>query len=257
MKRLAILGLAVLVVALLGGAALGGIVYKSGGYIAGSKHDFRASTTYTNLANSLTPGYAAELGPEFVPAGAEICRACHVPHNAVEAFRIWTRDYVDESGLSLAITDEKGTVESSSTLCMQCHDGTIAFGGTPPVADVIANASNLGADLSNDHPVNAQCDWAAVKVDAATSGSHGPYITIYGQQVVAEPSSHNQGSSPIDLVYTVAADGSGHGYITCSSCHNVHGMNQVDTVTGTSKKVAKFLVMDNTGSALCQACHGK
>lgn len=251
MKKLVALSILTLVVALVATGAFAS--YKPGGYIAGSKHDFRTSTTYPNLAATLTPGYASELGADFVPAGEEICRACHVPHNAIGGYRLWAKDYTDGSGLSATVGNPP--VNSPSTLCMQCHDGTIALG---PVSDGISNAANLGTDLTDDHPVDVACNWAAVKVDAATPTSHGPYITIYGTQVVAEPSSHNQGSLPIDLVYSISSDGTtGTGYITCSSCHNVHGMNKVDDATGARLKIAKFLVMENTGSALCQACHGK
>ena len=119
-----------------------------------------------------------------------------------------------------------GQPTGASRLCLSCHDGTVALGMVRSRRDRIAmksvvatmprGASNLGTDLSDDHPVSFPytAALAAKQGDLQAPPRHGP-------------------------VHLDAA-----GELQCTTCHDPHGSSY-----------EKFLVMDNTGSALCLTCH--
>jgi predicted CXXCH cytochrome family protein len=169
----------------------------------------------------------------------EICVFCHVPHNASGAAPLWNRATPAATPLytPYASTTAKGNMgqpNGTSLLCLSCHDGTIAPGellsrGTTnvPMSGVTAtgmlpttSGSLLGRDLSDDHPISI----------AYTSA----LVTLSGGEL----------ANPATLVGKVKLDASGQ--LQCSSCHDPH-----------DNTFPKFLVMSNTSSALCVACHTK
>lgn len=95
-----------------------------------------------------------------------ICIFCHTSHSGSGDAPMWNRrskgynNY--ESSTSKAVAGKQG---GSSALCLSCHDGTIALGdmisgkrGQGKKKDeldetFLRGRSNLGTDLSNDHPV--------------------------------------------------------------------------------------------------------
>jgi predicted CXXCH cytochrome family protein len=87
------------------------------------------------------------------------------------------------------------------------------------IAAMPAGNSNLGTDLSDDHPIS----FAYTPTLAATRGEL---------------------ANPAALTGKVKLDAGGQ--LQCSSCHDAH-----DNSNG------KFLVMSNQGSALCLTCHMK
>ncbi len=80
-----------------------------------------------------------------------------------------------------------------------------------------AGTSNIGADLTDDHPVNFRYDAALF---AADNSLHDP-----------------SGLTGVRLF---------NGFIQCASCHDPHESTN-----------STFLRVDNTGSALCLKCHNK
>jgi predicted CXXCH cytochrome family protein len=169
----------------------------------------------------------------------EICVFCHVPHNATSAAPLWNRATPAATPLytPYASTTAKGNMgqpNGTSLLCLSCHDGTIAPGDLlsrgatkVPMSGVTAtgmlpstSSSLLGRDLSDDHPISI------AYTSALATGSGGEL------------------ASPATLTGKVKLDASGQ--MQCSSCHDPH-----------DNTFPKFLVMSNTGSALCVTCHTK
>lgn len=221
-------------------------VLAAGG-ITGSKHDFSAKRW----------------------SDSQICKPCHTPHNAIApelTGRIWahtlsTATYtlhgssVTSLGTRLDATRSGGQedMDSATRLCLSCHDGTVAldsFQGKTGVAtgntidvEYPGGGGNLGTDLSNDHPVGL----AAVYREENKPGGHFAYKPIAsakaaGVRFVTQSTTRTYVNQAGD---TVTASNES---ISCISCHDVH--NGAGFTTG-------LLRADNTGSAMCLACHNK
>ena len=173
-------------------------------------------------------------GPGTLKAASETqtCLFCHAPHNTSPAAPLWNRSnsggtytpYSSSTSLS-----RPGQPTGASLVCLSCHDGTIALGDVLSRGSRIGMAagtttipvgnSNLGTDLSNDHPIS----FAFTSSLAAARGEL---------------------ASPATLTGKVRLDAMGQ--LQCTSCHDPH-----DDSNG------KFLVVPNQASALCQTCHLK
>lgn len=147
-------------------------------------------------------------GNTIVGTSGEICVYCHTPHGATAAgiAPLWNRTTPSPTSIYSSTTlDATITVtsvqNSDAPLCLSCHDGaslTAALnnppnaGGGNPAANLGAVETNLGTDLSNDHPVGF--DFSAV--DASDSEIKTPL------------------TAPVNF-------GAGN-EMWCSSCHDVH-----------------------------------
>jgi predicted CXXCH cytochrome family protein len=160
----------------------------------------------------------------------EVCIFCHTPHQAIGDAPLWNRQLPPQQYTPYASTTLKATVgqpTGSSKLCLSCHDGTIALGmvnsRTTPiplqggVTTLPARRTRIGTDLSDDHPVSFRYDAALVAANPDLN----------------DPSSLNQ---------RVRLDANRE--MQCTSCHDPH-----------NNEFGKFLVQDNSGSALCVQCH--
>jgi predicted CXXCH cytochrome family protein len=177
-------------------------------------------------------------GPGTVKATSEknVCVFCHTPHHANGATPLWNHSMSSVSNYvvygSARLTNLNITVpqpNGSSRLCLSCHDGTVALGDISSGAGAISmqggvttmptGANNLGTDLSQDHPVSLDYDACAAADNTLT-----PRASV----------NHAVKFESVGGIYRVQ----------CTSCHNPH-----------NNQFGKFLVMDNTGSALCTTCH--
>jgi predicted CXXCH cytochrome family protein len=207
--------------------------------VVGSAHD---------LSTSSGPGATTNVD--------RVCVFCHTPHQAAAAngqYPLWNHDLsavgsygVYASGtLDASPTDIGGATAgtaSTSNLCMSCHDGTVSVaelwnapneapindnpvnitvtaGGNVTGAGLITGNPNVGTDLTDDHPVN-------FTYDTALAGTDGE---LYDPATTPAVSA---------LLYS--------GMVQCASCHDPHDAT-----------FEPFMVMDNTGSALCITCHVK
>ena len=195
---------------------------------------------YLMLAGS--PATAAIVGTkhDFSAAGwnstGEICVTCHTPHNSdttVAGAPLWNHKVTQtvftlySSATLDAIVNQP---DGASRLCLSCHDGTVAldaFSRANPVPGTfIQGSAMLSPDLNNDHPISF--DYTAAL--AATDG------TLRDPTVALTP-----------LGGTIKRDFMrGSDRMQCSACHEVHGNGN-----------AKFLRVNNAGSALCLTCHNK
>jgi predicted CXXCH cytochrome family protein len=176
-------------------------------------------------------------GPGTIKATSEkgVCIFCHTVHDASGVTPLWnhsmsTSNYVVYSSprltaMGLTIPQPNG----SSRLCLSCHDGTVALGSvTSGAADIqmqngvttmpVGDPGNLGWNLSSDHPISFIYDSALANKDPDVN-------------------------DPAHLI-TKAVRMDSQNRLQCTSCHDPHN-DQFDN----------FLVMDNTGSALCLVCH--
>ncbi len=184
-------------------------------------------TSVVNGPHNLSAGGP---GPIRAAAEPEVCIFCHTPHNASPILPLWNRSTPVEAYTiysSRTLEAQPGQPTGMSKMCLSCHDGTIALGsvlsrGTPiPLAAGITTlppgASNVGTDLSDDHPISFRYDGALASRD--------PKI-----------------KHPSMLPPAVRLDSNSE--LQCTSCHNAH-----------NDSLGKFLVMRNTNSELCLACH--
>lgn len=182
----------------------------------------RVSDTVHNLSAS---------GPGRIRAVSEqqVCIFCHAPHNTQGVRPLWNRELPATSYRiyqSSTLDAKPEQPVGSSKLCLSCHDGTIALGSVLSHSDRIlmsggdfmpAGLTNLGTDLSDDHPISFQY----------SSG-----LAASDRQLVA----------PETLPKEVKLDPAG--LLQCTSCHNPHNNAYGD-----------FLVMRNEFGLLCATCH--
>ena len=172
-------------------------------------------------------------GPGTVKAATETdtCIFCHTVHRTTGETPLWSHTMSSVTNYviytSPTMKAAVGQPDGSSRLCLSCHDGTVALGMVSSrtttiqmqggVTTMPGGPSNLGTDLSGDHPISFVYDQALGQQD-----SHVKDPATLDKKIRLD---HNQ-------------------KVQCSSCHNPH-----------DDQFGKFLVMDNTGSALCLACH--
>jgi predicted CXXCH cytochrome family protein len=171
-------------------------------------------------------------GPGEVRSGTEgeICIFCHAPHTPLTQAPLWNHQmpvtaYNPYSSVTLKA--KVGQPTGASRLCLSCHDGTVALGlvgnRTTPIpmrkgaTTMPPGGSRLGTDLTGHHPISFTYDSAL----AVTRGELRDPMTLQGQ---------------------VRVDAGRQ--VQCTSCHDPH-----------SDRYGKFLVRDNTASALCIECH--
>lgn len=121
---------------------------------------------------------------------------------------------------------------SSSKMCLSCHDGTIApetFGDVSEGSICLQGDVPIGTGLDNDHPIS-------FVYDAALSVSYGK---LYDPSTKLSGVAGSKGTIKEDMLF--------QGKMECSSCHDVHNTR---AVAGT-----KLLLKDNAGSGLCLTCH--
>ena len=182
-----------------------------------------------------------------------ICVFCHTPHNAYQLnpanagtgtgsapiapeeytyLPLWNHEvttqptalFYSSSTLKASLSQPTGPTK----LCLSCHDGTVALGTIASGANLgipgtlkdypptYGNPNtNFGTDLSGHHPVSFPYSSSLPNPELASIDSLPSSLTLFSGDEVH-----------------------------CTTCHNPH-----DDTNG------NFLVMDNSSSQLCTACH--
>ena len=187
------------------------------------------SETIVNSVHNLSAS-----GPGTIKAAneSEVCIFCHTPHGGTSDAPLWNRNSSGAVYTPYASSTAKATFgqpTGASKLCLSCHDGTMALGMVRSrdnsigfsggVTTMPSGRGNLTTDLSDDHPVS-------FRYDASLAAANGEL------------------RNPASLPAAIRLDANGE--LQCSSCHDPH-----------DNQFGKFLVMNNTASALCISCHDK
>lgn len=186
--------------------------------MAGSPHDF--SNLYIIGAH----------------AGGEICKACHVPHNAGESQPpLWLAKFRTKGTYTLYQSDSLNATPSQPTAaskaCLSCHDGTL----TKDISfNCFACHNDGGAplNLSNHHPISFTYDTALAAADGALHDPSSQTVPQLGGKTIRQ-----------GMLYQDRME--------CISCHDVHATK------GDSSSTDKLLLVANGKSRLCLTCHAK
>ena len=196
---------------------------------------FPALPVWGDNPNSIvySPHNLSVSSPGAIHANAEleVCVFCHTPHFATGDGPLWSHQMssaVYQPYTSSTLKATVGQPTGASRLCLSCHDGTVALGmvvnrsggiamNTGGTGTLPAGPSNLGTDLTHDHPVSFVYDNALATAD--------------GNLV-----------NPNTLPQVVRLDDGGQ--LQCTACHDPH-----------NDQYGNFLVMDNASSTLCLTCH--
>ena len=241
---------------------------------------FSASAQIANTKHNLG---STGTGDNRFSGTAEICVFCHTPHGANTDANVplWNKNtnsgsYTTYSTLnSSTIEGAVATVGSVSIACMSCHDGTQAMdvilnepgSGTDNAAfsagtwtgnSTPQGITNLGVDLSNDHPVGIQYGGGGLTVSAPSGALRDPDFkpassgtvnntTVWWVDTEATPDSQRQKTDMILYNRSVADINGGaiQPFVECASCHDPHSANET------------FLRISNNNSDVCLACHSK
>ena len=175
-------------------------------------------------------------GSSVTTQGSLGCTFCHAPHSGLGGVTpLWnqTLSKATYSPYSSTTYVEQGntqpTLGVTSSLCLSCHDGTVAVGqsaayGAIPMTGSMNSADSFGMNLSGSHPFSLVLPMK----DASN--------------LVASLVSQGKTADPTGAVSLVK------GNVECTSCHSPH-VQGIDTVA------QKFLVRDSSSGQLCLACH--
>jgi predicted CXXCH cytochrome family protein len=173
------------------------------------------------------------LGTITASLESRICIFCHIPHRKGSAMQyLWNRSDPGNPYIpyfSSTLKADVGQPTGASRMCLSCHDGTIALGAIASSPTEIPfkggirfipenSWSNLGTDLSDDHPISF----------------------VYDEMLSLD---NRQLREPSALPPQVKLE---NNQLQCTSCHDPH-----------HNPYGQFLVMDNTASSLCTACHDR
>jgi len=182
--------------------------------------------------HNLTPASGASVYSQ----GGLGCTFCHAPHSGIGGITpLWNQTLSKAAYTPYSSTtyNDQGntqpTLGTTSSLCLSCHDGTVAVGqsaayGTLPVTGSMNSADSFGSNLSGTHPFSLVLPMK----DASN--------------LVASLVSQGKTADPTGAVKLI------NGNIECTSCHNAH-------VQGTDVIAQKFLVRDSSSGQMCLACH--
>ncbi len=179
---------------------------------------------------------SAGSGSSVTAPGSLGCTFCHAPHSGLGGVTpLWNQQLSQQTYTPYTSTTykQKGntqpTLGVTSSLCLSCHDGTVAVGQTAvfgkiPVSGALNNIDVLTTNLSGSHPFS---------LVLPIKDSPDLAASLAAQGVTADP------TGAVKLV---------NGNIECTSCHNPH-VQGIDTVA------QNFLVRDSSNGQMCLACH--
>ncbi len=181
--------------------------------------------------HNMTPG----SGSSVIVQGSLGCTYCHAPHSGVGGSTPLWNQTLSNSSYTLYTSStysQKGAqpvVGKSSSLCLSCHDGTVAVGQTAVYGRVLTTGSLLsvdsfGANLSSSHPFSMMTPLKDAPDMAASLVASG------------------KTADPLQAIKLI------NGNVECISCHNPH-------VQGLDRVAQMFLVRDSSGGQMCLACH--
>ena len=190
-----------------------------------SKHNFSVTGTGTIKSNM----------------EQEVCKFCHLPHRNLKVRQLWDHtlssvSYNQYTSSTLTSTYLAQYPNTSSKLCLSCHDGTIAIGSMSTGQINVSGSSNLDADQS-------------LSASAASNlgGASGTTLSDDHPISIGLPHFNSSQYNCSGCHYPRPSD---KVPMECVRCHDPHNESK-DGVT------KKFLKKSNSSSALCLDCHNK
>jgi predicted CXXCH cytochrome family protein len=184
--------------------------------------------------------FTAGSGSRVTGPAGPACLYCHAPHSGhASGTALWNQQLATTVYVPYASSTyhQKGntqlTLASQSSMCLSCHDGTVAVGQTIAYGPMIMSGTMNGTDLigavdaGNQHPLQPQHPFS---LQLPLQDSLDLLATVV-QGKTADPA--------VNLI---------KGSVECTSCHDPHVQNK-DQVSTT------FLVRDNSKGQMCMACH--
>jgi predicted CXXCH cytochrome family protein len=193
----------------------------------------QSNTTDVLGMHNLTPSSGASI---YTQPGSIGCTFCHAPHSGLGGISpLWNQTYSQATYVPYGSTtyhetgNTKPTLGVTSSLCLSCHDGTVAMGQTAVFGQIQttgkwAPGDTFGTTLSGTHPFSLVLPMK----DASN--------------LVASLVSQGKTGDPTGKVKLV------HGNIECTSCHDPHVQNN-------DRIAQQFLVKDSSSGQMCLACH--
>ncbi len=164
------------------------------------------------------------------------CTFCHAPHSGVGGITpLWNQVLSKQtytpytSSTYHQVGQTQPTLGRSSSLCLSCHDGTVAVGQTAAYGNLTTTGAMYSRDLLGTH----------------LQGSHPFSIVLPIKDSPDLVESLASKGTTADLTGSVKLVNSN---IECKTCHNPH----VQTI---DKVAQNFLTMDSSYGKLCLACH--
>jgi predicted CXXCH cytochrome family protein len=168
-------------------------------------------------------------------ARAGSCQYCHAPHSGIGNAPLWNQTLSVQTYTPYTSTTSPETgnpqppLGGDSSLCLSCHDGTVAPGQTVVYGAVTMTGSMstpdvFGTNLQSSHPFSLVLPMKD-SVDIAAS--------LVAQGKTMDP------AGAVKLI---------NGNIECTSCHDPH-IQAKDPIS------QNFLVRDSSNGQLCLACH--
>lgn len=159
------------------------------------------------------------------------CLYCHVPHSGTGKTALWGQTLSSQVySTYVSSTVQNTTVQpplgQDSSLCLSCHDGTVAVGQVTPYGAYPMSGSwqTMGSNLQSTHPFSLQLPMKDAPVLVASLVASG---------TTADP------THSVKLI---------NGNIECTTCHNPH-------IQSVDKQSPNFLVRDDLKGAVCLSCH--
>lgn len=260
------------------------------------------ANTKHNLSTLPGTVAAGETQVNTTTAGTtQICVFCHTPHGSdtTAAVPLWNKKlpaantftlYNSVAASATSTIDGKIlAVGSVSIACLSCHDGVSAMdnvinapgaggynaaGATMPgvtwsganqTGGVMAAGiiTNIGKDLTNDHPIGIQYCGGGLSGSATTvSGTCGDSdfkttevktASVNSAQIFWVETNGTTGRQKDDIALYTRDFGTGAGIgpsVECGSCHDPHVESK-----GTDNIM--FMRVTTAGSAICLSCHVK
>ena len=163
------------------------------------------------------------------------CLYCHAPHSGVGGNTpLWNQQlstsvYTTYTSTTAAEKETQPLLGGTSSLCLSCHDGTVAPGQTVayktiPMTGQMKAIDQFSTNLQGSHPFSL----VLPMVDSPDLAA-----SLVSQGKTADP------TGTIKLI---------KGNIECTTCHNPH-------VQSTDLLSPNFLLIDSSNGHLCLACH--
>jgi hypothetical protein len=232
-----------------------------------------------NLSKTgVDPWNKTEGSSMYVTLTDQICVFCHTPHGGSMAGALWNkgdpgsswRNYNSATmSIDTGVSPLNRTPNAEYMICLSCHDGSISVnhvinlpndrdGATIKTEFSGSDESIIYNDMSTGGPGRRiGASWASTFDSGDLSDDH-PISFSYNQVLSSDdykPGGFKEGE--LNDVTSARDNGNGVEFFTtfnnveCPSCHDPH----VDYISDPAYE--PFLIMPNSNSDLCLACHNK